>query len=59
LLEYDRIHSIPFLGLPQSDTDKWFSRKQTKLVPCSIKSHKAILYPKTEDLLAILCTKNY
>jgi len=59
LLNYDRIHSIPFLGLPPSGTDKWFSRKQTKLVPCSMKSYKAILYPKTEDLLTILCTKNY
>jgi len=41
------MQSIPHLGLPSSDTDTWFSRKQTKLVPCSMKSHKPLLYPKT------------
>ena len=26
---------------------------------CSMKSHKPILYVKTEDLLTMICAKNY
>jgi len=33
--------------------------KQTKPVPCFVKFNDPILYPKTEDSLMILCTKNY
>jgi len=46
------------LHAASQDFDQASLQKQTKLVP-DLKNLKPILYPMTENLLKILCTKNY
>jgi len=59
-LKYDHIDSISSVRLTSPVTDyEVLSQKQTKLVPCLIKSHKLFLHLKTGDSTQIICTRNY